>query len=67
VTEWSWEDADSVCISSIYRLLLWQSVVTLAVTGNTISGHVVWRQMDCGCLREHRLSLTRSGWGTYGD
>jgi hypothetical protein len=42
-------------------LLLWESVVTLAVTGYTISGYVVWREM-IAVTKEHRLSLTRSGW-----
>jgi hypothetical protein len=35
--------------------------VTLAVTGNTISGRVVWRQRML-VSREHRLSLTGSRW-----
>jgi hypothetical protein len=52
-----------LCVYFLYlSLLLWESVVTLAVTGNTISGHVVWRQR-IAVSTEHRLSLTRSGWG----
>jgi hypothetical protein len=35
--------------------------VTLAVTGNTISGRVVWRQRVL-VSREHRLFLTGSRW-----
>jgi hypothetical protein len=40
---------------------LWNSVVTLAITGNTISSRVVWRQWVL-VSREHRLFQTGSQW-----
>jgi hypothetical protein len=43
VAERSWKDADFVYFLYL-AWRLWKSVVTLAVTGNTISGRVVWRQ-----------------------
>jgi hypothetical protein len=51
-----------LCVYFLYLARrLWKSVVTLAVTGNTISGRVVWRQRMLSS-REHRLSLTGSRW-----
>jgi hypothetical protein len=50
---------------SVYFLYLawrlWKSVVTLAVTGNTISGRVVRRQR-VPVFQRHRLPLTGSRW-----
>jgi hypothetical protein len=50
---------------SVYFLYLawrlWKSVVTLTVTGNTISSRVVWRQI-VSVYRRHRMSLTGSRW-----
>jgi hypothetical protein len=43
VAERSWKDADFV-YTLYLAWRLWNSVVTLAVTGNTISGRVVWRR-----------------------
>jgi hypothetical protein len=44
VAERSWNDADFVYfLYSAWRL--WKSIVTLAVTGNTIFGRVFWRQV----------------------
>jgi hypothetical protein len=40
---------------------LWKSVVTLAVTENTISSRVVWHQI-VSVYRRHRMSLTGSRW-----
>jgi hypothetical protein len=45
VAERSWRDADFVCISIIQRSGYGKSVVTLAVTGKTISGRVVRRRV----------------------
>jgi hypothetical protein len=50
VAERSWKDADFVCISLYLAWRLCKSVVTLAVTGNTISGRVVWQFRRCRCL-----------------
>jgi hypothetical protein len=41
VGELQWKDPDFLCISWYLALRLWKSVVTLAVTGNTISGRVI--------------------------
>jgi hypothetical protein len=38
VGELKWKDPDLLCISLYLAWRLWKSVVTLAVTGNTISG-----------------------------
>jgi hypothetical protein len=50
---------------SVYFLYLawrlWKSVVTLAVTGNSISGRVVRRQR-VPVFEGHRLPLTGSRW-----
>jgi hypothetical protein len=50
---------------SVYFLYLawrlWKSVVTLAVTENTISSRVVWHQI-VSVYRRHRMSLTGSRW-----
>jgi hypothetical protein len=40
---------------------LWKSVVTLAVTGDTISGGVFWRRR-VPVFQRHRLPLTGSRW-----
>jgi hypothetical protein len=40
VGELQWKDPDFLCISLYLALRSWKSVVTLAVTGNTISGRV---------------------------
>jgi hypothetical protein len=51
-----------LCVYFLYLALrLWKSVVTFAVTGNTITARVVWRQRML-VSREHRLSLTGSRW-----
>jgi hypothetical protein len=51
-----------LCVYFLYLAWrLWKSVVTLAVTGNTISGRVVRRQRML-VSREHRLLLTGSRW-----
>jgi hypothetical protein len=50
---------------SVYFLYLawrlWKSVVTLAVTGNTISGRV-FRRQRVPVFQRHRLPLTGSRW-----
>jgi hypothetical protein len=50
---------------SVYFLYLawrlWKSVVTLAVTGNTISGRV-FRRYRVTVFQRHRLPLTGSRW-----
>jgi hypothetical protein len=61
VAERSWKDANFVCIYLYLAWRLWESAVTLAVTGNTISGRFV-RHMNILVSREHRLSLTGSRW-----
>jgi hypothetical protein len=48
VGELQWKDPDFLCISLYLAWRLWKSVVTLAVTGNTISGRV---------FRRHRVRL----------
>jgi hypothetical protein len=50
----------SVCFLYL-AFRLWKSVVTVAVTGSTISCRVGWRQMVL-MSREHRLPLTGSRW-----
>jgi hypothetical protein len=61
VAERWWKDADFLCISCYLAWRLWKSAVTLAVTGNTISGRVVLRQM-VPMYELHRLPLTGSRW-----
>jgi hypothetical protein len=48
------KNADFLCISCTWRL--WKSVVTLAVTGNTISGRV-FRRYKVTVFQRHRLPL----------
>jgi hypothetical protein len=50
-----------LCVLPLFSVASWESVVTLAVTGNTIAGRVV-RHMNISVSREHRLSLTGSLW-----
>jgi hypothetical protein len=52
VGELKWKDPDLLCISLYLAWRLWKSVVTLAVTGNTISGRV---------FRRHRVTMFQLG------
>jgi hypothetical protein len=60
VAERSWKTPTSVYFLYL-AWRLWKSVVTLAVTGNTISGRVVRRQR-VPVFEGHRLPLTGSRW-----
>jgi hypothetical protein len=50
VADRSWNEADFLCIFCILRERLWKSVVTLAVTENTISGRI-FGVRGCRCFR----------------
>jgi hypothetical protein len=54
-------EADFLCILLYLAWRLWKSVVTLAVTGNTISGRV-FRHQRVPEFQRHRLPLTGSRW-----
>jgi hypothetical protein len=47
------------CVFPLIGVAVMEKYVTLAVTGNTISGRVVWRQRVL-VFPEHRLFLTGS-------
>jgi hypothetical protein len=49
------------CVFPVFSVAVMESVVTLAVTGNTISGRVSWRQRVT-VFQWHRLPLTGSRW-----
>jgi nitrate reductase NapE component len=53
------EETPTVCVFPVFSVALWKSVVTLAVTGNTISGRVSLALQDDG-VSGHRVPLTRS-------
>jgi hypothetical protein len=57
----SWNEADFLFIWLYLAWRLWKSVVTLAVTGNTISGRV-FRRHGVPEFERHRLPLTGSRW-----
>jgi hypothetical protein len=57
VGELQWKDPDFLCISLYLAWRLWKSVVTLAVTGNTISGRV-FRRHRVSIYEGHRVPLT---------
>jgi nitrate reductase NapE component len=59
VGELQWKDPDFLCISLYLAWRLWKSVVTLAVTGNTISGRV-FRRHRVTDFQGHRVPLTGS-------
>jgi hypothetical protein len=59
VGELQWKDPDFLCISLYLAWRLWKSVVTLAVTGNTISGRV-FRRHRVTVFQGHRVPLTGS-------
>jgi hypothetical protein len=63
VGELQWKDPDFLCISLYLALRLWKSVVTLAVTGNSISGRV-FRLRRVTVFERHRVPLTEVD-GTY--
>jgi hypothetical protein len=50
------------CVFPYLALRLWKSVVTLAVTGNTISGRVSFNLTGCRMFKGHRVPLTGSRW-----
>jgi hypothetical protein len=54
-------EADFLCILLYLAWRLWKSVVTLAVTGNTISGRV-FRRHRVPEFGRHRLPLTEGRW-----
>jgi hypothetical protein len=54
-------EADFLCIWLYVAWRLWKRVVTLAVTGNTVSGRV-FRRQRVPEFQWHRLSLTGSRW-----
>jgi hypothetical protein len=59
VGELKWKDPDLLCISLYLAWRSWKSVVTLAVTGNTISGRV-FRRCRVRMYQGHRVPLTGS-------
>jgi hypothetical protein len=59
VADRSSNEADFLCILLFLALQLSKSVVTLAVTGNTISGLLFWRQRVPE-IKWHSLLLTGS-------
>jgi hypothetical protein len=59
VGELQWKDPDFLCISLYLAWRSWKSVVTLAVTGNTISGRV-FRILQGDGVQGHRVPLTGS-------
>jgi hypothetical protein len=61
VADRSSNEADFLCISINLAWRLWESVVTLAVTENTISG-LVFRRQRVPVFQGHRLPLTGSRW-----
>jgi hypothetical protein len=61
VADRSSNEADFLCILLYLAWRLWKSVVTLAVTGNTISGWVFFFQRVPEFER-HRIPLTGSRW-----
>jgi hypothetical protein len=54
-------EADFLCIFLYLAWRLWKSVVTLAVTRNTIYGRV-FRRQRVPEFKRHRLPLTGSRW-----
>jgi hypothetical protein len=61
VADRSSNEADFLCILLYLAWRLWKSVVTLAVTGNTISGRFFLFQRVPE-FKRHRLLLTGSRW-----
>jgi hypothetical protein len=61
VADRSSNEADFLCILLYLAWWLWKSVVTVAVTGNTISGQV-FRRLRVPEFERHRLPLTGSRW-----
>jgi hypothetical protein len=61
VVEQEWKDPDFLCISLYSAWRLRKSVVTLAVTGNTISGPD-FRHHRVRLYQVHRRPLTGNRW-----
>jgi hypothetical protein len=61
MTDRSSNEADFLCILLYLAWRLWQSVVTLAVKGNTICGRL-FRRQGVPWFERHRLPLTGNRW-----
>jgi hypothetical protein len=66
VADRSSNEADFQCILLYLAWRLWKGVVTLAVTGNTISGRVFRRFRGCRFLGLASIAVDRKSNVTYG-